>query len=100
MLSMTAERSILPGLILVCAPFCLGMGGQPRLAQSAQAPPVLPRAPQAEVTTLTRAGYFSEPSIAVNTGDPKQVVVAYQNEASIAYSDDSGTAWLHAANTA
>lgn len=94
---MTAERSILPGLILVCAAFCLGIGGQPILAQAMSA---LPRAPRAEVTTLTPAGYFSEPSIAVNTGDPKQVVVAYQNEASIAYSDDSGTTWLHAANTA
>ena len=60
---------------------------------------VLPRAPQAQVTTLTEPGYFSEPSVAVNPINPKQVVVAYQNQASIAYSTDAGEHWQHAANT-
>ncbi|MGB8480041.1 MAG: sialidase family protein [Acidobacteriaceae bacterium] len=60
----------------------------------------LPRAPQAQVTTLTEPGYFSEPSVAVNPINPKQVVVAYQNQASIAYSTDAGEHWEHAANTA
>ncbi len=69
----------------------------PVLSQ-AQAP--LPRAPQAQVTTLTAPGYFSEPSVAVNPVNPKQVVVAYQNQASIAYSTDAGEHWEHAANTA
>ncbi|MHB1840209.1 MAG: sialidase family protein [Acidobacteriaceae bacterium] len=60
----------------------------------------LPRAPQARVTTLTEPGYFSEPSVAVNPINPQQVVVAYQNQASIAYSTDAGAHWQHAANTA
>ena len=37
-----------------------------------QTEPVLPRAPQAQVTTLTEPGYFSEPSVAVNPINPKQ----------------------------
>lgn len=67
-------------------------------AQSAQ--PALPRAPQAQVTTLTSPGYFSEPSVAVNSANPKQVVVAYQVPASIAYSIDAGKHWQKAMNTA
>lgn len=66
----------------------------------AQTQPPLPRAPQARVTTLTSPGFFSEPSVAVDPANPQQIVVAYQNQASIAYSTDSGATWLHAANTA
>lgn len=65
-----------------------------------QTKPALPRAPQAQVTTLTVPGYFSEPSVAVNPINPQQVVVAYQNQANIAYSTDAGEHWEHAANTA
>lgn len=62
--------------------------------------PALPRAPQAQVITLTEPGFFSEPSVAVNPLNPQQVVVAYQVPASIAYSTDAGVHWQHAANTA
>jgi hypothetical protein len=72
---------------------------QPAYAVS-QTQPTLPRAPQAQVTTLTAPGYFSEPSVAVNPLNPQQVVVAYQVPASIAYSTDAGVHWQHAANTA
>lgn len=72
---------------------------QPAYAVS-QTQPTLPRAPQAQVTTLTTPGYFSEPSVAVNPLNPQQVVVAYQVPASIAYSSDAGVHWQHAANTA
>ncbi|MGO8718755.1 MAG: sialidase family protein [Acidobacteriaceae bacterium] len=65
-----------------------------------QAQTALPRAPQAQVTTLTAPGYFSEPSVAVNPLNPQQVVVAYQVPASIAYSTDAGAHWEHAINTA
>ena len=65
-----------------------------------QSQAVLPRAPQAQVTTLTEPGYFSEPSVAVNPINPKQVVVAYQVPAHIAYSTDAGEHWEHAVNTA
>lgn len=60
----------------------------------------MPRAPQAQVTTLTPPGYSSEPSVAVNPRDPRQVVVAYQSPASIAYSADAGAHWLPAAGVA
>lgn len=63
-----------------------------------QAP--LPRAPQSQVTPLTEPGYFSEPSVAVNPINPKQVVVAYQVPAHIAYSTDAGEHWEHATNVA
>ncbi|MGC1780966.1 MAG: sialidase family protein [Acidobacteriaceae bacterium] len=66
-------------------------------AQNIQSPP---HAPQAEVTTLTMPGSFSEPSVAVNPANPRQVVVAYQNQASIAYSRDAGAHWQAASNTA
>ena len=69
-------------------------------AAIAQTQTTLTRAPQAEVTTLTAPGYFSEPSVAVNPVNPQQVVVAYQVPASIAYSTDAGEHWQHAANTA
>jgi hypothetical protein len=70
------------------------------LPAHSQIPAALPRAPQAQVTTLTEPGYFSEPSVAVNPINPKQVVVAYQVPAHIAYSTDAGEHWEHAASTA
>jgi len=54
----------------------------------------LPPAPGAHVITVTaEAGYFNEPSIAVNPRNPRQVVAAYQVPAHIAYSEDSGDSW-------
>lgn len=70
------------------------------LPVNSQTQVALPRAPQAQVTTLTEPGYFSEPSVAVNPMNPKQVVVAYQVPAHIAYSNDAGQHWQHAVNTA
>lgn len=66
----------------------------------AQTAPPLPPAPDARVTTLTAPGYFSEPSVAINSLNPKQVIVAYQVPASIAYSQDSGATWTPAADVA
>jgi len=80
--------------VLAAAAFFAGIPAYPQ----AQTP--LPRAPQAQVITLTEPGFFSEPSVAVNPVNPQQVVVAYQNQASIAYSTDAGEHWQHAANTA
>jgi hypothetical protein len=70
------------------------------ISAHSQTQAALPRAPQAVVTTLTNPGYSSEPSVAVNPINPKQVVVAYQVPANIAYSTDAGEHWEHAANTA
>lgn len=66
----------------------------------AQTPSQLPPAPAASVQTLTAPGFFSEPSVAVNPMNPKQVVVAYQVPANIAYSQDAGKHWAHASGVA
>ena len=53
----------------------------------------LPLAPGAQVTTLTQPGKFTEPAVAVNSRNPKQVVVAFQDNAFAAYSADAGQTW-------
>src|SRR5690348_1431793 len=58
-------------------------------------------APGAHVTDITpKAGYFNEPAIAVNAKDPQQLVVAWQINASVAYSKDGGLSWKIAEGTA
>jgi BNR repeat-like domain len=57
----------------------------------------LPKAPQAEVFTLVpQPGYFTEPAIAVNPQNPKQVLAVFQDNVHASYSDDAGHSW-HAA---
>ncbi len=57
----------------------------------------LPPAPGAQVTTLTpKPGYFSEPSVAVNPRNPRQIVAAFQVPATVAYSADEGRTWTSA----
>lgn len=54
----------------------------------------LPKAPHAEVFTLTPTpGYFTEPGITVNPANPQQVVAVFQDNAHAAYSQDSGHSW-------
>ena len=54
----------------------------------------LPIAPKAEVFTLTpEPGYFTEPGVAVNPSNPKQVVAVFQDNAHAAYSQDAGHTW-------
>jgi hypothetical protein len=54
----------------------------------------LPKAPQAEVFTLTpTAGPFTEPAVAVNPENPQQVVAVFQDNVHAAYSQDFGHAW-------
>src|SRR4029077_16946529 len=45
-------------------------------------------------------GYFNEPSIAVNSNDPQQLIAAFQSNASAAYSRDAGKTWAVAKGTA
>jgi hypothetical protein len=60
----------------------------PTLAQD------LPRAPQAQLFTLSPApGRFTEPAIAVNPANPQQVVAVYQVPVHAAYSVDAGHTW-------
>jgi hypothetical protein len=73
----------------------------PARTQETTRTPELPTAPGAEVHTLTpAAGWFTEPSIAINPSDPRQVAAAYQDPAHIAYSGDAGKNWKIAENTA
>jgi hypothetical protein len=61
----------------------------------------LPPAPHAHLTDVTsRPGFFNEPAIAVNPKDPRQLVVAWQVPASVAYSKDGGQTWTVAEGTA
>jgi BNR repeat-like domain len=54
----------------------------------------LPRAPQAQVFSLTPTpGFFTEPGVAVDPSNPKQVVVVFQDNAHAAYSRDAGKSW-------
>ena len=54
----------------------------------------LPKAPQAQIFTLTAApGPFTEPGIAVNPLNPQQVVAVYQDNAHADYSPDAGHTW-------
>src|SRR5262249_21090793 len=71
----------IPCLILV---FCAGS----LLAQT------LPPAPKAHLVDINpKPGFFNEPSLAVNTKNPQQLVVAWQVTASVAYPTDGGQTW-------
>ncbi|HWX55253.1 MAG TPA: sialidase family protein [Verrucomicrobiae bacterium] len=61
----------------------------------------LPPAPKANLVDITpKPGFFNEPAIAVNDKDPRQLAVAWQVNASVAYSTDSGENWKTASGTA
>jgi hypothetical protein len=61
----------------------------------------LPRAPKPHLSDITpKPGFFNEPAIAVNPRDPQQLVVAWQVNASIAYSNNGGQNWTVAEGTA
>jgi hypothetical protein len=54
----------------------------------------LPKAPNVQITTLPpKPGFFTEPSIAINPANPRQVVAAFQDNAHIAHSVDAGQHW-------
>src|SRR6516162_3062364 len=60
----------------------------------------LPPAPKAHLTDINpKPGFFNEPSIAVNPNNPQQAVVAWQVNASAAYSEDGGQSWSIAEGT-
>ena len=61
----------------------------------------LPRAPHAQIFTLTpKPGFFTEPAIAVNQNDPTQVLAVFQDNVQAAYSRDEGRNWQLAENVA
>jgi len=54
----------------------------------------LPKAPRSHVFSLTPApGYFTEPAVAVNPHNPRQVVAVFQDNARASYSQDAGETW-------
>ena len=58
---------------------------------------VLPKAPGAEVFTLTPTpGFFTEPAIAIDPNNSQQVVAVFQDNVHASYSQDAGHTW-HAA---
>ncbi len=63
--------------------------------------PALPPAPRRQILTLTEhAGSFHTPAIAINAGNPQQLVAGFQSKASAAYSTDGGEHWTLAQGTA
>ncbi len=61
----------------------------------------LARAPGARTVLInSEPGFFNEPSIAVNAQNPQQLAVAFQVNASAAYSQDGGQSWTMAEGTA
>ncbi|MGA8111203.1 MAG: sialidase family protein [Acidobacteriaceae bacterium] len=67
-------------------------------AAAAQAGSPLPPAPHASVVDLTpQPGYFTEPAIAIDPGNPQHVVAAFQDNAHAGYSTDGGKTWRVAA---
>ncbi len=59
----------------------------------------LPKAPQAQVFTLTPTiGPFTEPAIAINPAKPDQVVAVFQDNVHASYSEDAGHKWQAAEN--
>jgi hypothetical protein len=61
----------------------------------------LPPAPRANLNNVASGtGIVNEPAIALNVKNPQQLVVAWQTNASVAFSSDGGTTWKKAAGTA
>ncbi len=63
------------------------------MAQAGTGSDKLTMAPHSRVFVVSPVGRPSEPSIAVNPKNPKQVTVVYQTKASAAYSTDAGNHW-------
>ncbi len=61
----------------------------------------LPKAPGAEIFALTpEPGDFTEPSVAVNPNNPRQVVAVFQDNVHASYSEDTGRTWKAAEGVA
>jgi hypothetical protein len=70
-------------------------------SQAEHAAADLPPAPGVRVVAVTpQPGWYTEPSIAVNPLDPKQIVAAFQDNAHVSYSTDGGREWHLASGTA
>jgi hypothetical protein len=73
---------------LITLTACFVFFGMPSRAQD------LPKVPEADVFTLTaKPGYFTEPAVAVNPQNPRQIAAVFQDNAQAAYSQDAGQTW-------
>ncbi len=69
-------------------------------AQEGNPPKALAPAPGARTVRINpQPGFFNEPSIAVNPNNPRQLALAFQVNASVAYSQDEGQTWTIADGT-
>ena len=66
----------------------------------ASSPASLPAVVGQVITVTPEGGFHNEPSIAVNPGDPSQLVAGYQMPAAVAFSRDGGSSWKIATGTA
>ncbi len=91
---MNIKLRAVAAIALVCAS-CAALSLPAQAQQSLQPPP------NAKVIALNPTpGFFTEPAIAVNQKNPKQIVAAFQGQASAAYSEDAGNTWQIAKGTA
>jgi hypothetical protein len=87
---------LMPVVVLLLCFIATSTFSQGSPTASELAPP-----PNARVIKLiAQPGNFTEPSIAINPNDPRQLVGAYQVNASVAYSRDAGQTWTIAESTA
>ena len=79
----------------------LGLNAFLQSQSSSLSLPPLPRAPGAEIISLTpEPGPFTEPSIAINPSNPQQIVAVFQDNAHASYSRDAGHNWKSAEHVA
>jgi photosystem II stability/assembly factor-like uncharacterized protein len=102
---MTVRLMCMSSLIVLClvqgankaypeTPRKQSLDGAPASAELARAPG------SRTVLINSEPGFFNEPSIAVNPSNPQQLAVAFQVNASAAYSQDGGQTWTIAEGTA
>ncbi|HTS11009.1 MAG TPA: sialidase family protein [Candidatus Limnocylindrales bacterium] len=93
---MTTERGLTAFAVIV--PLALALVPSARAQQPS--PSSLASPPGAQVTTISpHAGFFDEPSIAINPHNPDQLVAAFQSPARVSYSQDAGAHWQLADGT-
>src|SRR5450755_4041722 len=91
-------------MVLLCAialvAFVSAQGQEAMGPSAVRASEQLPLAPGKVFTVTPDAGFHNEPAIAVNSGNPLQVVAAYQSPARVVFSQDGGNSWKAATGTA
>jgi photosystem II stability/assembly factor-like uncharacterized protein len=84
---------------VLCAVLVLSVNSIVSVAQQPDAAASLTPVPGRITRVNPEPGFFNEPSIAVNPKNPKQVAVAFQVNASVAYSEDGAQTWTLAKGT-